>query len=240
MSTDEGDPTSAGIGVELRSDVTVTLIQAMATDEHFARAARRSSKQYDKTGGAGGLINSLIAHRHGSPFEHSGMTIEVEAPIFVAREWMRHRVPWGYSELSGRYSELDPVFWIPEEDRGLINVGSSMRPQLAGGDHEAMIADLQVSYGEAWRRYRSLLEQGYAREVARACLPVAIFTNFWATANARGIMHFLSLRVEDPEATFTTHPMYEIDAAARQLETLFAGQWPLTHKAFVKNGRVCP
>lgn len=238
----DGEYLMAKQKIILRSDTLVTEIQYMGSDEMFVRAARRSTKNYDNIEGAEGLINYLMKQRHGSPFEHGGLTVEVEAPIFVAREWMRHRVPWGYSELSGRYSELDPVFWIPAEHRGIVNVGKPARPKMAVDTAKrwTTLICMKTAYKVASNQYFQMLRIGVATEVARSVLPVGTYTNFWATANPRAIMHFLSLRSSDQRAKYPTYPQAEIEDAAQQLETIFASHWPITYNAFNTHGRVAP
>jgi thymidylate synthase (FAD) len=228
--------------MNLRSDCAVTLIQQMGNDETIVRAARRSTNQ-NKTDGAEGLINYLMKSRHGSPFEHGALTIEVECPIFVAREWMRHRIGWSYSELSGRYSELEPTFWAFPEGRGLINEGKPARPKMGPGTSEQrylVSGNFKLAYADAELAYRHMIDNGIAPEVARSVLPVGTYTNFWATCNPRSCMHFLSLRVQSEEAMFPTYPMAEINQCADLLEKIFAYWWPVTHAAFVKHGRVAP
>jgi thymidylate synthase (FAD) len=228
--------------MQLRSDCKVTLIQQMGSDDAVVLAARRSTATASLDG-AKGLINYLMKSRHGSPFEHGALTIEVECPIFVAREWMRHRIGWSYSELSGRYSELEGVFWAFPEGRGIVNEGKPARPVMGMGTHEQRsmaAARIAGAYRGPYQAYVDMIGAGIAPEVARVVLPVATYTNFWATCNPRSLMHFLSLRVRDDDATFPTYPMAEINQAASDLESNFAYFWPLTHEAFVLHGRVAP
>lgn len=119
-----------------RSDVTVQLVDANASDKSVAMSARIS------TGGASvdeakdaGLINYLMRDRHGTPFEHNSFTFRIEAPIFVFREFMRHRIA-SYNEESGRYKELDPVFYIPDVERKLIQIGKTGAYEFVAGDDE--------------------------------------------------------------------------------------------------------
>jgi thymidylate synthase (FAD) len=227
----------------IKTDVSVKLIQQVGNDEMFVRAARRSTGNKDNVDGTDGLINYLIKQRHGSPFEHGSMTIEVECPIFVAREWMRHRIGWSYSELSGRYSTLETTFWHPSTERGIVNAGKPARPRMVDGTHDqyaVLSTKMAEAYLQAADSYMDMIDAGIAPEVARAILPVGTYTNFWATANPRSIMHFLSLRVNSPDSTFPTYPMQEIQDAADELEWYFHQYWPITHKAFVENGRVAP
>lgn len=234
--------------ITLTSEIKVGLIDKMGSDAMIALAARVSTKGA-YTSGEGeiaGLINYLMKHRHGTPFEHSAMTFFVHAPIFVWREWHRHRIGFSYNEESARYKPLDPVFWIPAIDRKILpKPGSkSARPEFIVADsddqHRILCLALRDSYEKAYKTYETLLELGYAREVARACLPVGIYSSCWVTCNPRSLMAFLSLRTHDDSATFVSYPQAEIETAARLAETILEQGWPLTHKAFVANGRVGP
>lgn len=190
-----------------------------------------------------GLINFLMRDRHGSPFEHNSMTFFVRAPIFVAREFMRHRAGWSYNEESGRYKELDPLFYLPGEDRKLIQVGKPGAYHFEPGSDEMReeVIDLMCdAYQYVWAKYRRLLEIGTAKEVARMILPVGIFTSFYATCNARSLMHFLSLRTINDNATVPSFPQREIEMVADQMERLWADMMPVTHTVFNTHGRVSP
>ena len=123
--------------VKFRSDVTVELVKSSARDADVLFAARVSTKGEssleDVDGDAArsaGLINYLMRDRHGSPFEHNSMTFFVSAPIFVFREFMRHRIA-SYNEESGRYRQLDPVFYVPGPERNLVQEGSRGRTTSA-------------------------------------------------------------------------------------------------------------
>jgi thymidylate synthase (FAD) len=178
-----------------------------------------------------------------TPFEHNAFTFLVKAPIFVFREWHRHRVAWSYNEVSGRYSVLPPLFYIPPKHRPLINAGTSARPKFEPGtaeQYQLVKTSLEANAYDAYDRYTTMLENGIGNEVARMVLPVNTFTAMYATANARSIMHFLSLRTEHDDAAYPSHPMWEIAQAAETMEEFFKGQFPITHEAFVKNGRVAP
>lgn len=235
--------------IEYRSSITAELINGSANDLMVGMAAWVSTNQvfpheneiYDQKKLVG-LIRYLMKHRHGTPFEHGGYTFRVECPIFVAREVMRHRM-FSFNELSGRYAKLEPVFWMPRATRGLVNVGSSARPTMGDTDpaqHELVDHVLESSYQNDWLAYEKLLEAGIATEVARAVLPVAIYTRFYLTCNARSLMHFLSLRISSKDNTYQTYPQAEIQELAEGMEQIFAECMPLTHAAFVECGRVAP
>lgn len=228
----------------------VTLVDHHGNDSSIVAAARVSvvgekakDAEYADPTEHRGLIKYLMSHRHGTPFEHNSVTFRVAAPIFVFREWHRHRVPWSYNEESGRYKQLDPVFHIPAADRPLVNIGTSARPQMVPGtpeQYERLKFRMAMSYQQAYEEYEKSLEEGIAKEVAREVLPVGIFSTMYATANLRGIFHFLSLRIHDPEAKFVSYPQYEIQQAAKQVEAHIANLFPLAYECYVENGRVAP
>lgn len=230
--------------VEFSSKMTVRLVNSMASDIYVADSARVSAGNtgsYSRASNVG-LINSLMKHRHGSPFEHSVFTFHVEAPIFVVREWQRHRVS-SFNEMSGRYTELKPKFYIPDENRKMINYGTKMEPKFSydrNGAGKIFRQDLMAISETAWCYYQNALEQGVANEVARMLLPLNTFTQFYWTVNSRSLMNFLSLRVESDDSTYRSYPQIEIQQCAEQVEEIFRRAMPTTHKAFVDNGRVAP
>jgi thymidylate synthase (FAD) len=228
--------------VKFRTDVTVDLIQQMGDDSSVVRAARVSSGSVSVSGEKDkGLINYLMRDRHGSPFEHNAFTFYIEAPIFVFREFMRHRIA-SYNEESGRYKELEPVFYVPSLERKLVQIGKPGAYTFEPGTEEQM-EDVQ-SYTEcasedAYDVYQSLLNKGIAREVARMVLPLNIYSSMYVTMNARSLMNFLSLRSEK-QGTYPSFPQHEIAMVADKMENIFSGFMPVTYKAFVENGRVAP
>jgi thymidylate synthase (FAD) len=232
--------------VTFRSDVSVTLMKASAMDYDVTMAARVStigSASAKLEDSAPGLINFLVRDRHGSPFEHTSFTFLIEAPIFVAREHFRHRAGWSYNEESGRYTELKPAFYLPGENRNLVQVGKPGAYTFEPGNErqKAVVSHvIRAAYEESFNDYARMLNEGIAKEVARMVLPVGIFTSYFATCNARSLMHFLSLRTISEGSTFPSFPQREIEMVAEQMEELFAAHMPITHAAFVKNGRVAP
>jgi thymidylate synthase (FAD) len=229
--------------VNFTSDILAQLIDHAGSDTAIAEAAWVSTSNVGDEKKIAGLINYLMKHRHGSPFEQGYMRFNIHCPIFVAREFVRHRIGVSMNEMSGRYTELEPIFWIPRPERGLVNVGTSARPKMeAGGEVTRHIVGMALlnTYASAWDNYQWMLREGIAKEVARACLPVGIYTRIMATFNPRSLMHFLSLRVHNEEAAFATYPQAEIEELATSMEYQFAHHWPIAHDAFVKNGRVAP
>ena len=226
------------------STLTVELIEIMASDGIPARRARVSTNGGDSTDGmkTEGLIGYLMRDRHGAPFEHAVLTFSVHAPIFVMRELMRHRMA-SYSEESGRYRQLAPAFYVPDADRKLVQTGK-VGAYIFGAGSAEQVTDTAASIEDvsfrAYLEYEDMLSQGIAREVARMCLPLNIFSTVHMTINARSLMNLLSLRVIDPDSTYPSFPQWEIEQVARQMEEAFRERMPLTHAAFVKNGRVAP
>ncbi|MFD7862357.1 FAD-dependent thymidylate synthase [Streptomyces sp. NPDC059783] len=233
-----------------RSDVTVELVKSAAGDADVLFAARVSTageqsleeitKDPERSKG---LINYLMRDRHGSPFEHNSMTFFISAPIFVFREFMRHRVGWSYNEESGRYRELQPVFYVPGESRKLVQQGRPGKYEFVEGtaeQHALTSKSMEDSYRRSYEAYQEMLAAGVAREVARAVLPVGLFSSMYATCNARSLMHFLGLRTQHELATVPSFPQREIEMVGERMEAHWARLMPLTHAAFNKNGRVAP
>ena len=235
--------------VTFRSDMTVELVRSSASDADIVFAARVSTageqSLADVDGDASasaGLIRFLMRERHGSPFEHTSMTFFVQAPLFVWREHMRHRIA-SYNEESGRYRELQPVFYVPDRQRALVQVGKAGSYEFLPGtaeQHELVERSLRESCEQAYARYQDLLEAGVAREVARMVLPVSIYSSAYVTMNARALMNFLSLRRRADGSHFPSYPQREIEMVAERYEELLAGLMPITHEAFVSSGRVAP
>lgn len=209
----------------------VDLIKTNASDEDVARAAWVSNYGEDarlkETGRISGLINYLYRNKHLSPFEHGSFTFFCDVPIFVAREFMRHRT-FSYSEVSARYATLNPKFYVPGTHRPLVQQGKVGEYTFTPGTRE-QYAYLQrwdeTTYTYAWNTYEDLVERGVAREVARDVLPVGIYTQFYATVNPRNLMQFLDLRVAD-------NALFEIRDTAEQMEEYFEDAMPLTYAAW--------
>jgi thymidylate synthase (FAD) len=235
--------------ITFRSDMTVELIKSSASDADVLFAARVSTKGEQSledvdsdASRSKGLINFLMRDRHGSPFEHNSMTFFVEAPIFVFREFMRHRIA-SYNEESGRYRELRPVFYVPGRERKLVQEGKPGHYTFRPGteeQHKLVTEATQEVCRRAYAAYLEMLEAGVAREVARIVLPLTIYSSMYVTMNARALMNFLSLRTSRPESSFPSFPQREIEMVAERMETFWARLMPLTHAAFDANGRVAP
>jgi len=225
--------------------MTVELVNSMGGDDSIIRAMLVSTQGAEalEAQATEGRINFLMKNRHGTPFEHGAMTFFIEAPIFVFREFHRHRVGWSYNEVSGRYRQLDPTFYVPHSDRPLVQEGKPGAYEFVAGtgeQHYRTTSRLCRSYRAAYEEYEAMLEDGIAKEVARACLPVGTYTAMFATCNPRSLMHFLGLRTKHDLAKFPSYPQYEIAEVARGMEEYFATLFPLTYKSYCLNGRVAP
>jgi thymidylate synthase (FAD) len=240
---------SANNEIEFKSHMTVELVRSNAQDADVLFAARVSTKGEQSledvdadASKSAGLINYLMRDRHGSPFEHNSMTFYVQAPIFVFREFMRHRIA-SYNEESGRYRNLLPVFYTPAPERNLVQVGKPGAYSFEPGTAEQhALADqaIKASCTQAYEAYQTMLDAGIAREVARAVLPVTTYSSMYVTMNARALMNFLSLRTKREGTHFPSFPQREIEMVAEQMEDKWAELMPLTYAAFNKNGRVAP
>ena len=233
-----------------RSDVTVELVKATAADNDVVWAARVSTAGeksieavHEDPQRSSGLINYLMRERHGSPFEHNSMTFLVSAPIFVFREFHRHRIGWSYNESSGRYRELEPVFYVPAAERKLVQTGKAGHYEFVDGtteQYDTVVHETKQACTDAYRAYQRMLRAGIAREVARGVLPVATYSSMYATCNARSLMAFLSLRTTREGSTFPSYPQREIEMVGELMEAEWAKLMPITHQAFDRNGRVSP
>lgn len=229
----------------LRNDLLVELVNSMGNDQLICQAARVSTLGADSLGTeeSAGLINFLMKNRHGSPFEHGTLTFRITAPIFVWREFMRHRIGFSYNEQSGRYMELAAEAYIPAWNRPLVQVGKPGAYSFEKGtdaQFELVIEQLSKAYDAAWSAYHTMLDAGIAKEMARVCLPVATYSTAYVTCNPRSLMSFLSLRTQYPDSKFPSYPQWEIRLVADQMETIFMELFPTTWKAFNENGRVSP
>jgi thymidylate synthase (FAD) len=215
----------------------VRLDDAMANDLSVVNGARVSfARRKDEFDDAdAGLITFLMRDRHGTPFEHNAFRFHVRCPLFVAREWFRHRIG-SFNEFSMRYARATDDFYVPEPEDVRTQVGKpgaytfeQVSPELAESTRE----ELKAVYDAAYAAYERLVEQGVARELARCVLPVGAYTEFYWTVNARALMNFVSLRAAETAQR-------EIRRYAEACERFFAELMPVTYEAFVASGRVAP
>ena len=225
-------------GIKLKSDMDVEYIDHMGSDETVARAARVSTgRDQLEQGKIEGLIGYLVRSGHSSTLEHCTLTVRVHVPIFVHRQLMTHRTLSKNSE-SGRYKELEPVFYVPSEDRPLVNAGNGAHPNLVHptGEHNPpgflTLGEFTRGVHEdvarvSWDNYEMLIAEGVATEVARNVLPVSIYTSAYLTGNLLGWFNFLRLR-NGSEG----HPQFEIVEVAKKVEAIIAELYPITYKAW--------
>jgi thymidylate synthase (FAD) len=215
----------------------VRLDDAMADDLSVVNGARvsfaRRKEEMDESDE--GLIRFLMRDRHGTPFEHNSFRFHIRCPIFVAREWMRHRVS-SFNEFSLRYAKATDDFYVPEAEDVRSQVGKpgaySFEP-VSDEVAEATRERLTAVYETAYRTYQELVELGVARELARCALPVGAYTEFYWTVNARSLMNFLSLRNAETAQR-------EIRRYAQACERFLEDKMPITYAAFVANERTAP
>ena len=247
-----GEVARGGEAAEFRSDVTVELVRSSARRQRRAvRGAGVDQGRADPRGrrrptpsARRGLINYLMRSTGTDrPFEHNSMTFYVQAPIFVFRELMRHRIA-SYNEESGRYRELRPVFYVPGPDRKLVQEGKPGALRVRRRDRQSSTSwwrrrPAQVCT-EAYAAYQRMLDAGIAREVARIVLPLTIYSSAYVTVNARSLMNFLSLRTRRDDSAFPSFPQREIEMVAEKMEAAWAKLMPISHAAFERNHRVAP
>lgn len=215
----------------------VRLDAAMADDLSVVNAARVSfAKQSDELSEADkGLINFLMRERHGTPFEHNSFRFHVKCPVFVAREWFRHRIG-SFNEFSARYSEVPNEFFSPEQKdvRGQVGKpGSYTFEALDSNIARSAVDIISIANADAYDAYSALLEMGVAKEQARVVLPVSMYTQFYWTVNARALMNFLSLRTHETA-------QYDIRLYANAVHDLAAEQMPVTFDCWKRNDRQVP
>lgn len=182
------DPLEDGIS-------SIELIRVSGSDLDIANAARVSygKVSYEISEKDINLINFLIEHDHTSPLEHNQLSFRVKCPIFVARQWMRHRMN-SYNEISYRYAPAPVEFYIPKEWRFQHKINH----QASEGSFqdEDLLKKYKDSIEIAHKTYEEMLAKGVCRELARGILPVSIYTQFIFTCNLHSLMHFLNLRLK--------------------------------------------
>ena len=215
----------------------VRLDASMADDLSVVNAARVSfakrSEEFSEVDK--GLINFLMRERHGTPFEHNAFRFHIKAPIFVAREWFRHRIG-SFNEFSARYSEVPNEFFVPAEEDVRAQVGKPGSYRFDKVDPALARETIELIQGvneRSYEVYTHLVDRGVAKELARVVLPVGMYTQFYWTVNARALMNFLSLRTAETA-------QLDIRRFADAVECSFAGAMPETYAAWAANGRAAP
>lgn len=223
--------------VQVAGEGFVRLDAAMADDLSVVNAARVSfAKHSDElTDVDKGLINFLMRERHGTPFEHNAFRFHVKCPVFVAREWFRHRIG-SFNEFSARYSEVPDEFFVPavEDVRGQVGKpGSYSFEPLDASIAKDVVTWIDDANAQAYKLYKELIELGVAKEQARVVLPVSMYTQFYWTVNARSLMNFLSLRQHETAQR-------DIRQYAGAVYELAAPEMPITFESWKNNGRITP
>jgi thymidylate synthase (FAD) len=219
------------------NDGYVRVVDSMTSDLSVVNAARVSFGKTKKqlSDGDIGLINFLMRERHGTPFEHNAITFHVKCPIFVAREWFRHRIG-SFNEFSARYSEVPNDFFVPEADSVRTQVGKPGAytfEQVAAPMAESTIEMIKGVNERCFEVYEHLIRHGVAKELARTVLPMGTYTQFYWTVNARSLMNFLSLRSHETAQR-------EIREYSLAIEQMFEQLMPHTFTAWMANNRVAP
>lgn len=215
----------------------VRLDDCMASDLSVVNSARVSYgvKRLVMDQSDGGLISYLMKNQHGTPFEHNAFRFHVKAPIFVFREWQRHRIG-SFNELSARYTKLPEEFYIPKVEQVRVRIGKPGHYTYEQANDvlaEVFRGSLAEVCQKSYRLYEGSLVEGIAPELARLFLHVNHYSEMYWTVNARSLMNFLSLR-NAPTA------QWEIQQFARVVEAHFRYYMPITWGSFVGGGRVAP
>lgn len=210
------------------SHSTVELIDFMGGDSRVVEAARVSTKgQKAAEGSEGvGLVKFLLREKHWSPFQHSVFTFRVHTPIFVTRQLLRHTSS-SFSEESGRYRELEPVFYVPGPDRPVVQVGKTGDYNFVDDAKVSKRSRFHIKWSSRlnWWAYRAMLKVGTSKEVARMVLPTNIYSSMYITVNARNLMHMIAVRNDH-------HAQAETREVAAKMEEILADKMPVTHAAF--------
>lgn len=218
----------------------VRLVNYMGSDLDIVRAARVSYDADWRVGEEGDkdkkLIGYLLRNKHTSPFESVVFTFEIKCPIFVTRQWHRHRT-WGYSEVSARYTELPEEFYVPEphligkqseSSKQARDIDITQTGQTIGTWSEEAAQLIEDQCADSFRVYKALLKRGVPRELARSVLPLATYTRFFGTVNLHNLLHFLTLRLH-------IHAQYEIRVYAEAIVNLIRPIVPITMDFFLES-----
>jgi thymidylate synthase (FAD) len=209
----------------------VRLVDYLGGDERIVAAARVSYGKGTKTVREDqGLINYLMRNGHTSPFEQVILTFHVKLPIFVARQWVRHRTA-RLNEMSGRYSVMKDEFYTPTEStlrtQSAVNKQGRSEETLSVEDAGAVIATLEAGQKDAYAHYQAMLDKNLAREVARIGLPLSLYTEWYWQMDLNNLFHFLRLRLDE-------HAQWEIRQYAAIMADLTRRVAPLAYAAFEK------
>lgn len=205
----------------------VRLVDSLGSDLSVVRAARVSYDAEPRGDGSDDkLIRYLMRNGHTSPFESVVFTFEIKCPIFIARQWHRHRT-WSYNEVSARYTELPEEFYVPNQSQ--ITTQSTDNKQMRTLTQHPESEDIQMMIGasneQAFAAYKHLLSIGTPRELARSVLPVGAYTRYFGTVDLHNLFHFLRLRLHE-------HAQYEIRVYAEAILQLIEPIVPVSVAAF--------
>jgi thymidylate synthase (FAD) len=214
----------------------IDLLDCMGNDLSIVNAAKVSFASYEQVldDKSKGLINFLVKNKHATPFEHVVFKFHIKCPIFVAREWFRHR--WSsFNEMSMRYHQPASLdYYTPTSDKIRKQVGKpgaySFEEITDPEVKDAFYSIFQETVLQADEAYYKLIDLGIAKELARCVLPVTQYTEFIWTVNARSLMNFMCLRND-------SNAQYEIAEYAREIENIFGMILPATYDSWVANGR---
>ncbi|MFF3750695.1 FAD-dependent thymidylate synthase [Streptomyces sp. NPDC002018] len=230
--------------IPVTSDLTRALDESnlapVCEECHVRGSAEERASAPDAAGTAVARPDTIVSIADDG--EEMTYDLSVEGPWhnFLANGIVVHN---SYNEESGRYRNLQPVFYVPAEDRKLVQQGRPGKYEFVPGSpaqQELTERAMRDSYVQAYEAYRRMLAEGVAREVARAVLPVGLFSSMYATCNARSLMHFLGLRTQHEQAKVPSFPQREIEMVGQRMEEHWATLMPLTHAAFNANGRIAP
>lgn len=235
--------------VKFRSDFTVELYHLEGSDGRIRRIAKVSTNgdielpKDDSPEVLRKFLSFLMRNQHGSPFEHNLLTFRIEAPIFLWREFHRHRIGFSCNEQSGRYMQLLPHFYVPSDERRLhSNKPAGFKPSSPSytqllptppEDWETWRQHLSTLYQQSYTLYQYALSLGLDNGLARIVLPVGLYSACYVTCNVRSLINFLNLRLESDHS----HPQWEMDQLAKMLEHNLAAHFPITHSVWVEHGR---
>ena len=224
--------------IEVLNHGYIGLVKSSGTDLDIVQAARVSYDAEWRPLEEGELVQKdekllryLLANKHTSPFEHVTFTFEVRAPIFVFRQWHRHRT-WSFNEVSARYTELDMGYYIPalQQITTQSTDNKQMRTDTMNPNADVIQREIAQQCKSAFREYKRLMDMGCPRELARSVLPVASYSKMFATVDLHNLLHFLTLRLH-------AHSQYEIRVYAEAIVKLIEPIVPVTMKIF-KEGLV--
>jgi len=203
-------------------------VDLLGNDSRAVEAARVSYQQGLKSVDRDrSLIDFLVENGHESPFEHIVFTFRIKAPLFVARQWFRHRIG-SFNEISARYSEMSEEFYIPQTSRSQDAVNRQASVVEDAPEKDRLLREVVAEHSrQTYERYRELLSSGVARELARIVLPLNLYTLWYWTVNARSLMNFLSLRAD-------LHAQWEIQQYALAVGAIFKERCPWTFTAYMK------